>query len=246
VGRIFYSPDWYEQREGARFEEWEAYRAPSLSILRVCKLIYEEAEGVYLSGNIFVLPHAFICRPPFLRDPNPQLSPIPNATRCLFSVAGFRDIKNVSLSFCYRGIIPLTMAHSDWKDDDFERKTAAERLDHAHSEAKKWYKNVCNDNLSIIVKMYPNLEELELDFTNGFCPFGCCRDFDINLEQIGRRKIQVLRLLGLKDGEARILEENFWIELCPTGKKLGDHIDLQYGLAQDPWAKWRQVETLDA
>jgi hypothetical protein len=246
VGRIFYSPDWYEQKEGARFEDWEAYRAPSLNILRVCKRIHEEAEDVYLGGNMFVLPHAFNCRPPFSHSLNSQFSTLPNATRRLFSVVGFEAIKNVSLSFCSRGIIPLTMAHSDWKNDDFEHKTAAERLDHAHSEAKRWYRGFCDDRLSIIFDLYSNLRELELDFTNAFCPFGCCRDFDISFEHLGRLKLQVVRLLGLRDGEAQILEERFRVELSPKGEKLEDLVELQYGLGHDTWAKWRSANSLNA
>jgi hypothetical protein len=59
VGKIFYSPDYYSVKNEKRFKDWEAYRTPELTILRVCKQMHSEAEEIYLSKNLFVLPDFF-------------------------------------------------------------------------------------------------------------------------------------------------------------------------------------------
>jgi hypothetical protein len=48
VGKVFYTPDWFEKKESRRFKDWEKYAKPQVTILRVCKKILGEAEGVYL------------------------------------------------------------------------------------------------------------------------------------------------------------------------------------------------------
>ena len=56
VGRVFFSPDWYEIEEGRRFDEYKQSTRPNLAILRVSRAVHDEAEDIYLSKNIFVLP----------------------------------------------------------------------------------------------------------------------------------------------------------------------------------------------
>jgi hypothetical protein len=67
VGKVFYSRMPYETDTGCRFVGWAEYPVPALSILRVCKRIHKEAEDVYLTENMFVMPDEFIDRPPFSR-----------------------------------------------------------------------------------------------------------------------------------------------------------------------------------
>jgi hypothetical protein len=50
VGKVFYTPDWFEKKESRRFKDWEKYAKPEVAVLRVCKKILGEAEGVYLGS----------------------------------------------------------------------------------------------------------------------------------------------------------------------------------------------------
>ena len=45
---------------------------------------------------------------------------------------------------------------------------------------------------------------LELDFTNAYCPFGCCRDSYVNLQFLADLKPKAVRALGM-----RLREEDF-------------------------------------
>lgn len=47
VGKVFYTPDWYDLDESVRFEDHATTRPPSLTLLRVSKAIHAEAEDLY-------------------------------------------------------------------------------------------------------------------------------------------------------------------------------------------------------
>lgn len=47
VGKVFFTPDYYELTEGGRFKDYEQYRKPRLQILRVSREVRNEAERVY-------------------------------------------------------------------------------------------------------------------------------------------------------------------------------------------------------
>jgi hypothetical protein len=111
VGKVFYTPDHYDIRNGSRFNDYESYEIPSLSLLRVCKQIHHEAEYEYLSKNLFVLPSSFASLNPFSR--NGVVTSRPRG-RWLFSKAAFQHLKKVSVSFDSRSEAPLVVAASDW------------------------------------------------------------------------------------------------------------------------------------
>jgi hypothetical protein len=48
VGRIFYTPDPYDQNEGIRFTDHEIMPNPSLSIPRISKAVHDKSEQIYL------------------------------------------------------------------------------------------------------------------------------------------------------------------------------------------------------
>lgn len=56
VGKVFYKPDDDSVLSNPRFKDFRAYRKPDLSILMVSKAVHKEAEEVFLSQNLFVLP----------------------------------------------------------------------------------------------------------------------------------------------------------------------------------------------
>jgi hypothetical protein len=95
---MFFTPDYEEVRESARFEHWTDYDAPSLTILRVCRQINAEAENVYLSKTLFVLPYDFDMQLPFLQT-GPRSSRLSHP---LFSPTALKTIKNLSISYSNR------------------------------------------------------------------------------------------------------------------------------------------------
>ncbi|KAF2246737.1 hypothetical protein BU26DRAFT_567081 [Trematosphaeria pertusa] len=126
VGRVFYTPDWFEQREGIRFTDMERYRKPEVQVLRVSKQIHAEAEEIYLAKNIFVLPHMWLVCHPFsgaLIRTNSELFRADSRSRSggagaqqggrkqctfgpgyrpLFSTKGLQLVRHVSFAFCNR------------------------------------------------------------------------------------------------------------------------------------------------
>jgi hypothetical protein len=108
VGKVFYTPDQYDIRNGSRFNDYESYEVPSLSLLRVCKQIHHEAEYEYLSNNLFVLPSSFASMNPFYSNDIATSRP---KHRWLFSKAAFQHLENVSISFDSRSEAPLNMLH---------------------------------------------------------------------------------------------------------------------------------------
>lgn len=56
VGKIFYTPHWYTVSQSVRFEDHNKFRKPMLTILRVSHSVSKEAEEVYLTKSLFVLP----------------------------------------------------------------------------------------------------------------------------------------------------------------------------------------------
>jgi hypothetical protein len=95
IGKVFYTPEQYSIRNEKRLKDSKAYKTPELSILRVCKQIHDEAEDIYLSRNLFVLPDFFACKE-FNYSKHQCLK------RPLFSSAGPKLVKNISLAFSTR------------------------------------------------------------------------------------------------------------------------------------------------
>jgi hypothetical protein len=108
VGKVFFTPGTSELCDSLRYKQWKDYRKPSLSILRVCKQIKSEAEEVYFTKNLFVLPQSFNKLSPFhtaAADPS-----LPNPTRIIFQDNSCRLITHLSVAF---SSFAVTMAYSD-------------------------------------------------------------------------------------------------------------------------------------
>jgi hypothetical protein len=109
VGKVFYTPDDYAVMTEKRFNDWESYKAPHLQILRVCKEIHNEAEDVYLSKNLFVLPDFFAYHAPFKTANLEPQGHIQFSYRSLFSAAANKYLKNISISVNPRLSAPITL-----------------------------------------------------------------------------------------------------------------------------------------
>ncbi|KZM21070.1 hypothetical protein ST47_g7761 [Ascochyta rabiei] len=140
VGKVFYSPEGYCIY--SRYEGWSSYDTPSLQILRVCKQIHDEAEEVYMSKNLFVLPDFFHLRQPFRAPPaaiyGPSHTNIVHNNRWLFSKRALKLVKNISVSFNPRQSIPLGMDHAAWEEateedhESYQDMVARARLQPSH------------------------------------------------------------------------------------------------------------------
>jgi hypothetical protein len=186
AGKIFYSPDEYSVRNEKRFKDWEAYRAPELTILRVCKQLHSEAEKIYLSKNLFVLPDFLSHREPFRQYPR-QEACVSLPDRPLFSKAAAKILKNISVSFNPRVPTPELLDYSHWNsmeressDLKFDTLSAQERLERAHDESSFMLKDTWENEMDSMITFFPTfkinrLRYVEIDVTNAYCQIGCCR-----------------------------------------------------------------------
>ena len=194
VGKVFYTPDRYDIRNGSRFNGYGSCEAPSLSLLRVCKQVHHEAEYEYLSKNMFVLPSSFASMNPFSRKGVATSKP---RGRWLFSKAAFQHLKKVSISFDSRSEAPLVVAASDWDHEaKFNPLWKRYRLFESHKESIRRVSKEWTTRQNKLRRINTTLEHLEIDFTNAFCPMGCCRNLKIDTDFIDALKPEIMSVLG--------------------------------------------------
>ena len=199
VGKVFYTPDAYSVATEKGFKDWKLYHAPSLQVLRVCKQVHAEAEQLYLSKNLFVLPDFCYLRQPFRNPANASATGfndrIPFQERWLFSRNAFRYLKNLGISFNTRQPSPVTLG-PDWTRYErigaiagYDAMDETARRDYAHEHAREELLNIwvymeaaVSDNLK------SDLTYLEIDLTNCYCPLGCCRMLEGGYQMLPLRR----------------------------------------------------------
>jgi hypothetical protein len=226
VGKVFYTPDWYDVDEGTRFKDYKQYRKPSLSILRVSKAVHEEAEDHYLGRNLFVLPSMFEDMQPCQQ--HIETSTVRKAQPWLFSNTALLKVKRISVSLCLRNSnVPSIMGRSEWADSDidspglFDSMTPAQRRDYAHDLVLEWHGNYRN-NMSYSISEFRNLEAIEVDLTNAYCPMGCCRTFYMTWA-LAMRHVKKVRILGSRNDEEKDMVLTSWsdeLEVTPEELKV--------------------------
>ena len=261
VGKVFYTPDAYAVRNEKRFKDWKSYQAPELTLFRTCRQIRDEAEDVYVSNNLFVLPD-FLSQRELIRSDSKADGHIPFPGRPLLSDAAAKRLKNISITFNPRSAAPTMIDHDAWSRRErlyptqtFDALQAQDRLNRAHTKAMSDLMNSWYDDLDYIVDFFlspENIRYLEIDLTNAYCPIGCCR----LLEYYSCRYIELLRPLyvtfwGIRnEQEERIMlediEDHYRSDDEVTKKPLtGQQIKKMYNIKFDPqedaWAK-RKIE----
>jgi len=265
VGKVFYTPDAYSVATKKRFKNWKLYHAPSLQVLRVCKQVHAEAEQLYLSKNLFVLPDFCYLREPFRNPANASATGfndrIPFQERWLFSRNALRYLKNLVISFNTRQPSPVTLG-PDWTR--YERIGAIAGYDAMDETARRDYAHdhACEGLLDIWVYMVEALRDnltsdlayLEIDVTNCYCPLGCCRMLDGCYEMLpfrrGTPKQTVFNGVRNQAEEHEILRriESHYVD----GFRIGSHADwapdqvhanfgFKFNLEVDVWAEWKMV-----
>jgi hypothetical protein len=82
----------------------------------------------------------------------------------------------------------------------------AERLDLAHENAHDCLLN-SRDHFSLFISTFKNLRSIGLDFTNAYCPLGCCRALELCWDLV-MEHAEKTRVFGLGDAmeKAKIME----------------------------------------
>lgn len=213
IGKIFFTPQKFEYEKQARFKDWELYRKPELQLLRVCKIIHQEAEKVYLLNNLFVLPTELYSYSPFSTH-------LPHPTRHLFSKEAFRYLKNISVGFS-----PVPDDYTTSSFVDFERtqmdkgidavydrlEATSARIVQAHKDAyfdvMTGHFESINVTLSEPPFLFYELHYVEIDYTNAVCPLGCCKWLSRGTAFLDDMCPKKTVVLGLTPGG----EEELWL-----------------------------------
>jgi hypothetical protein len=170
-----------------------------------------EAEELYLSKNLFVLPDFFNTKEPFVR---PQQAPVSNTGRPLFSKNAKRFLKNIRISFNSRPRNSGMVRHVAWEvmgqaslGRGFITMSQRNRQDLVHGWTTKWLTDSWLGKTWDLIQFLSVevLEHLEVDLTSAYCPFACCRPHGECLadELVYEKRPARLTFLGMMDGEEK-------------------------------------------
>ncbi|KAJ4366221.1 hypothetical protein N0V83_007857 [Neocucurbitaria cava] len=249
VGKVFYTPEEYDIENGLRCRDHQSFQKPELQLLRVCKQIHDEAESLYLSKNLFVLPiHWYKCYP--IDGPKFLTRRTFPRNRPLFSSAGLTYIRFVSVAIDQKMAQPRPFGHSVWKRNEqngnaFSNFTDLERLELVHDEINADAEEECYDMHRSLSSFRAGLY-VQIDCTNAYCALGDCRligsQFSIF---VGAefRDYKVIDIIGLESEEEKVKVpyyiggQGIWARKLRGPKH---HIDVRSSKPEDNkmWNKW--------
>jgi hypothetical protein len=241
IGKVFYTPNKWDRNNQVRFDDWELYRTPQVQLLRVCKQIHGEAEQVYLSKNLFVLPTEFTEYAPFKDNVSRS-----RGSRSLFSINAFDCVRNLSFAICTRQDNPLSIPRT-WPPADrltLQSTNGTKRIVLAHNFTVCKVDDYWSVVLSDLYYFRIDFDYLEFDFTNAFCPTGCCRMIDLPddyqvLKHLSPKCTVVLGLDWDKEETARFLDDASVCTELPV-REVERKWGLRFGTEnEDRWAKWK-------
>jgi hypothetical protein len=258
VGKVFYTPDYYATRNEKRFKDWQLYRTPSLGILCVCKQIYNEAEELYLSRNLFVLPDFF--KQPFSKRKMPnRYDPNASLDRPLFSSKWSNHVKNVSVAFNPRQLTLMTMNRQSWAGIEgagslttYDMMHDLERREFAHAMATEQVRVLQRILARDLLSALPyELDYIEIDLSNSYCVVGCCRIFVGGVATLAKVSSKCTVVLGVRNDDERedimggvgasnrdILND----EPSMTQSQLKEAYDIAFEPLEDVWEKWKMED----
>ena len=256
VGKVFYKPDDDSVLSNPRFKDFRAYRKPDLSILMVSKAVRKEAEEVYLSQNLFVLPAQ-------LEKYFDDLGSAP----LIFSGNASKYLKHISFGVV-TGLpdwMRLGHAHTwanldDFDPGAFDLRSREERLHMMHVTAEEHY-SLAQCIITPWLYHLEALKTIELDLMNAYCPLGCCRDFHRPLYLPDLERLESIRLLGLRHEKEEqdfllISYRNTWLTDVGVADDFSEIYDQEahnravieevhkrhhiiFGSEGDPWESWK-------
>ncbi|KAF2662473.1 hypothetical protein K491DRAFT_179653 [Lophiostoma macrostomum CBS 122681] len=260
VGKVYFKGTDQEHENSVRYYDKAYFRKPSLAILRVCSLVHQEAEPIYLSKNLFVLPLGWQTMEPFYST-TCVLAPGPHSPSSLhlFSTNAMHHLKNLSIAFDKEEHANMIFDRKRWASmPDIAAATRtlthSQRLLYIHDEtldkiahgvtgsSRSWF------SISNTLIYTPGgtgcsrLRYVEVDYTNAYCPLGCCRPVEsIDHDWVHITGTEKLVFLGTKQQEIDVIL-NSLDELCtcdwerPFCIKFKREPKLGY---VDHWSKWR-------
>ncbi|KAF2677573.1 hypothetical protein K458DRAFT_395848 [Lentithecium fluviatile CBS 122367] len=198
VRKIYFKGTDDESRNSVRYKGKAFYRAPHLDILRTCKFIHTEAEPLYLSRNLFVLPLHWQFHVPFQYYWYPSsCEPFGFQKKQPFSKNASLHLQNIIFATPHNALLKdhglgqdACWDHRRWVHSDptcFEAIPDNDRHDAIHAEMlEQLEEDHGHVNWSHInhalerLAWRPNdtripLDYVEIGYTNASCPFGCCR-----------------------------------------------------------------------
>ncbi|KAF2714020.1 hypothetical protein K504DRAFT_462464 [Pleomassaria siparia CBS 279.74] len=251
VGKIFYTPNDYDIWNGNRCRGHKLFRKPELQLLRVSKQIHAEAEPVYLSRNLFVLPIKWPDFQPFKELSHFHIRDMESNARHLFSVSGLSHIKNVGVavdqSLCEGSA--KVLGSDCWKRDElvygeppFTQLSRLKRLEKAHEIHLSHVRDVWRGMLGHLAHFQSRLKYIEIDFTNAFCPIGDCRPiWAASCGWIETMKPESVDIIGLQTLRER---REFIYHVIMDGKASEWDLEEKYALRfrnigqAVPWDRW--------
>jgi hypothetical protein len=224
VGYVFFTPDYYEIQTGRCSRDYLSTPKPSLSILRVSKAIYEEAEDVYLGRNTFVLPLEWYLMTPFYFSANRF-----SRDHILFSRSALKKLKHVSVALSVRATIPLVMVSTDWNQGEFEQMDHAQRLVRAHQKAL-YFLDEDRRRLCENFECLAGLQSIEIDFTDAYCPVGCCRVLDMAWSMLSgvAQKVRILGLENTREREEMLADYESYMGVSPKVMEPSSYKDFEF------------------
>jgi hypothetical protein len=262
VGKVYFKGTEKEHRNSVRYNDKAYFQKPHLKLLLVCKLIHKEAEPIYLSKNLFILPLGCQEMEPF--QSVRRRDAYNDEEKHLFSRKGAVYLKNLSfaLDMDEPGHSFLKMDHRRWKSpcmDWIHSVPANQRLENLHKYmidctlneyASAWYFMASVfDHLvhEAEERGLPILSYFEIDYTNAYCPLGCCRPvWVVGYGWLGCiEPAATVDIIGVESEDeqaeiAELLENDIGTEynaLC--GKECRDAMRFRKSEEPDRWARWK-------
>jgi hypothetical protein len=252
VGKVFYSPNRHDRFNGQRHRGFHLFRKPEVKLLGVCRQIQDEAEPIYLSKNLFVLPIQWPTFQPFRAVSDRSYhyynsgGPPPQDCRHLFSAKGLDFVQNISFAFDQSQLSSLEGGDFDYwqcqtlkyKKQSFDQLSPFERFNSFHDRQldlvlEQWW-----DMASYLKHFNSKIDYLQIDFSNAFCPLGDCRPISYGLDPwIVRLDPTSIDAIGLHADEEADFE---FVDGNEEFVNSEDWFGLHFRSAKDPtrWDAW--------
>jgi hypothetical protein len=228
----------------------------------VCRQIHDEAEPIYLSKNLFVLPMFWPAFQPIRTDSSSFYhhyrpdNTSPHERRHLFSAKGLIYVKNISFSFDQLDLSGTYGRDFDYwqcrklkyKQRSFEQLSDTERFARVHEPELDLVMGQWQE-LTQYLQQFKNLiDYLEIDFSNAFCPFGDCRPVSYGLHTWIQYLDPIsIDAIGLYEHEQNDFEFEDSDNETVSRQDCEDRFGLRFRSPEDPtrWDKWMMDGEVD-
>jgi len=263
VGKVYFKDTESEHAKSIRYDDKAYFEKPHLKLFLVCKQIHNEAEPIYLSKNLFVLPVGWQFLKPF---ECPSYSS-KNNRKTLFSKSALKYLKNLSFAIDMDEHWSLRRGNRRWKIETWLWHIAKDqRLNEIHQQMlreinggdpdRTWrhiasalyrlnYQRFYDENqpgMDIVHEdTFPRVfDYVEIDFTNAYCPVGCCRPvWTVNHNWIPETRPAIVDIVGLESEEEIAETLDMMEKYDGLGQDEVSRIRFRRAGDASPWARWK-------